>query len=310
VSDRPKPPLAKAPDVRLALDLGRGVRAGLVSAFARMLELARATSTAAGENPEAAVHSWRKSLRRARSVVRFARPLCDPKKARALLAVLADAMRRTSSIRDVHVLEATLADVPDRRETRAVRARVDRSIREARASAGSTERVLVSLGDATRRLEGCEARFESALARDVAWKTIESSLRKSHRRVRRAWKGAERSRADAHIHEWRKRTKELRYELEMLASSGAPWVARRHEDLVRLAESLGEATDLIVLSDFLQDWNREAKDEEADLLLRQVRRLVDKRLARALERARPVLGRRPRKFAQKALRKVRPVRAA
>jgi CHAD domain-containing protein len=299
------PRVAKTRDAgRLALDLGQGLRPGLVGAFARVLDHARASTATAHRDPRAAVHAWRKAVRRAWAVLRFARPLLREAAYRRVASKLTRAMRRTSAVRDAQVLADTLRAVPQRAGTGRSRRLLGDSLRRCGEGQPPT-RVAALLVEATGEFAGVTETFERALAARVGWRDVEESLRRTHRRVRRAWRQARRGGEDRQVHEWRKRTKELRYGLEMLSSSAGGFARKQHRALARLAEDLGEVTDLMILHDFVSGWEKESADRDAEGLLREVRRLVRKKLSRALDRAEPVLARRPRRFARKTVASVR-----
>src|SRR4029077_6191147 len=81
---------------------------------------------------------------------------------------------------------------------------------------------------------------------------LDRGLTRSARRVQETLARAAETRTDADFQEWRKRVKELRYQVEMLASSGSAAIKKREKRLSELAEDLGDATDLILLEAALQ----------------------------------------------------------
>jgi CHAD domain-containing protein len=295
---------------RLSADFARGLRAGLAEAFRDIVAHATRVAAGAKRSPERAVHEWRKAIRRARSILQLARPLLGEDAHRALSRALASAARQTSSLRDSHVLAETLERVPPAPETKAARRRIRASLEAALEAATLPGHAEESLRVASATLAGLPETFAAGLVGRVGWDDLEASLRRSHRRMRVAWKQARKHRTDQEVHAWRKRVKELRYALEMLTASRARYVAKQHAATVRLAEGLGEVTDLMLLHDWVRARQAELPAHEADALLDQLRRFIRKRLARVLRRARPLVARRPKRFAAKTVAAVRPKGAA
>jgi len=91
------------------------------------------------------------------------------------------------------------------------------------------------------------------------------------------------TRSDEDLHEWRKRVKELRYQVELLASKGGGEIKRREKSLGRLAQDLGAVTDLIVLAREIGEREREGTVPASPALKERIRELAAKRSGPLLE---------------------------
>jgi CHAD domain-containing protein len=279
------------------------LRAGLGAAFSGAIAYAQAMAEAAGRDPVHAVHEYRKAVRRARAVVRLARPIVPRRAFSALNQELRQAVAASSATRDAHVLEAALEHLPGRSSDPARRAARE-ALEAIRAEQGSTQGAQRVLRHGAWTLNGLPARFFESLPRDVCWLDLESGLRGSYRRARKARAEAGRTGDFAAIHDFRKRVKELRYQLELLEAAAELALKRDHQQLARLAQRLGTVTDLIALRRLVA--GRPELDSAAG---RRLVRATDGRiallLARELPRTAALFEKRPRRFVARIMRRLR-----
>ena len=274
------------------------LREGLLSAFSGILLVARRHATAASVDPKRAVHDFRKSIRRARSVVALLRPALGRTAADGLAEELRQAFRDTGDLRDSDVLTATLAAVSgDDPELFVEAAEVAARLGANPKSADSGKIVRKAL-PILRRLP---AALEVILPREYSTPDLEGGLTRSYRRSHRAWIQARDSRTDADFHEWRKRAKELRYQVELLASTGSPSLKAREKALGALARELGEVTDMSMLCRQIETLAAEGGSGIASRLLARGRALVRERSDALLSRGGEFFSEPPRAFALKVL---------
>ncbi len=273
------------------------LRDGLLSAFASVLRTARRCATHPGENPERAVHDYRKSIRRARSIVALLRPALGAKTTRAFAAELTEAFRATGALRDADVLAATLAalagdDAGLFVEAAEITARIDAA--SPRSDPGT---VLAAAIPILRRLPPA---LEVALTRDYSTADLERGVERGYRRAQDAHRRAHASRTDTDLHSWRKRVKELRYQIELLASTGAPPLKAREKDLGVLARELGEVTDLLLVCQRIESLQG-PEAETGSRLSARGRDLARERADALLDRGQIVLTDDPRAYARRVL---------
>lgn len=214
------------------------VRAALFAALQGVSSYAQSQT----EEPEieVAVHEFRKSLRRIRSLARWledSRPDVD---FRPLRKDLREVFQITNSLRDAHVIETIAESVrglaqPGEFE-RLFPSRPTPEHRDAHSS----------LVQASKRLETEVQRFEGLVPQDLSVHDLQKGTKILYRRCRRRRKDAMQIPKPREIHDFRKRTKELRYVIEAIASVNT-LAAPVEDDLSLLAKSLGRVTDLELL---------------------------------------------------------------
>jgi CHAD domain-containing protein len=284
------------------LKLRRGValRDAILSAFAGVIRAARRIAASSEENPEQAVHEYRKSIRRARSVLALLRPSLGRTATRGMTEELKRAFRDTGLLRDRDVLVATLSGLAGDDPVLFVEA----AEFAARLSEGPDRPTPAkTLRGAAPILKLLPAALEVTLPRDYSTPDLERGLTRSFRRTRQSLTRAVETRADADFHEWRKRVKDLRYQVELLASSGSRLLKRREKALGELARELGGVTDLSVLCRELEALSLPAPAPEGQgvRLLERGRELVRQRADALLSRGTELFAEAPRDFALRVL---------
>jgi len=243
---------------KLAMRRSATLRESVLVAFARTIRYARAVARRAQEEPEESVHEYRKSVRRARAVVSLLQPAIGRKTARGFSRELRRAFAETGALRDADVLLASLRLVPGDGDHE--RAEIESALE--REGRGDGDEAARALEKGSEILKPLPAALRVVLPETFSMEDLDRGLSRSARRVHATLERATETRTDADFHEWRKRVKELRYQVEMLAASGSPALRRREKRLSALAEDLGETTDLILLEAALQE--RIARGEIAD----------------------------------------------
>jgi CHAD domain-containing protein len=222
----------------------------------------KAIEELAGTEAEAgradSVHATRKDLKKIRGVVRLVRAELGDDLYRAANRRYRDAGRLLSRSRDAEVKVETLkalrklsgdelpADLVsawlvalerDRGEVGGLGAdQEDRSLEEAKAA-----------------IEGGQEEIDSWPLRHDSWRLVEAGLLHSYRRGRRTMKRTSADPIADNVHEWRKRTKDLWYQLRVLRDAWRPVLGETVGQAHELADLLGDHHDLAVLADDLRD---------------------------------------------------------
>lgn len=194
---------------------------------------------------ETRVHDARRDIRKARAALKLLRSSVSPKRRRALNAACRDASRVLSPTRDAQAIARAWKKL--RLPIPAVSASLENeSKRAARRFAGDAEAL-----EQTRELLCRALAIAGGLApRAGGWPGIAPGLRRGFRAARRARDVAVAEPADENFHEWRKRVKDQRYQLELFLD-GSPALQNLVEKLRRLGETLGDEHDFAVLKDKL-----------------------------------------------------------
>lgn len=281
---------------KLAMRRASTLRESVLLAFARTLRYARAVARRAAAEPEESVHEYRKSIRRARAVVALLRPALGKKAAGSFTRELRRAFAETGALRDADVLLASLklveSDDPALSEIEAALER------EGRSDGAEAARALEKGSDILKPLSDS---LRVVLPESYSMDDLDRGLTRSDRRVHGTLERAIETRTDADFHEWRKRVKELRYQLEMLASSGSAALKKREKRLSELAEDLGETTDLILLEAALARRIGRGDIPDAPALTGALHSAIAERSRELLARGRETFSDSPGDFARQVL---------
>jgi CHAD domain-containing protein len=209
--------------------------------------------TALADSPDDAladaVHEARKSFKRLRATVRLARGAIGDKRYRKENTAFRDSARRLAGVRDASVLIETLANLSGDELPTGTLARLREQLESER------EQALRSLRENDQLVAAVLGDLDEARARTAAWtfdaagfEALEPGLRRIYRRGRKAMRQALADPADEHLHDWRKRVKDL-WHAEQILLPAAPEkmtnLAKRTHDL---SDLLGDDHDLAELS--------------------------------------------------------------
>lgn len=208
----------------------------------------------AGEDVES-LHESRKLIKRLRALMRLVRPAL----AGAVQVpndALRDAGRALSPYRDAEVMPVCFDAVVARlgrdggSSIPAGEILAIRSVLECGAGfaggVASSGNVVAARRDAVDRLRGCLAGWDRLPWEAIVVETLVDGWVRGYRAARRTGRiAAKRRHADA-LHTWRKRVKDHLYQSEMLAWPHAR-SGRRHRQLDKLADCLGDIHDLFML---------------------------------------------------------------
>jgi CHAD domain-containing protein len=231
----------------LAADPPETLRAGLSE---QLDDAVRSLRDDRAEDPVTAVHEARKDLKKARSLLRLARPAMPRDAYRRANADLRDTGRSLSAARDADVLVATAEDLGERFAGRLPGAQFaalrDVLAREA-ADARRTE------GDSA---EDAAARLEAIAARAAEWPldacergTLVAGATREYERGRAALAAAEADPSVEHLHELRKRVKDLWHHGRLLEEAWPRVMKAEAKAAHDLSDVLGDDHDLAVLAE-------------------------------------------------------------
>jgi CHAD domain-containing protein len=234
--------------------------AGLTRVAAGRAEAAleRLRESEAGEGDAAvAVHGVRKDMKKLRTVLRLVRFELGEKRYRADSARFRDAARALSEARDAEVKLETVAalaeheaDLPGE-ALDAWRKILDRD----RVAAANFTHDEESVARARSLIEAGLEGIQAWEAKGDSWKLVEPAVIRTYRRGRRAMKKAKERRRAGDLHEWRKRAKDLWYELRLLSCAWPGPLEATADEAHRLTDLLGDHNDLAVLREDLRQRN-------------------------------------------------------
>lgn len=244
------------------------------------------------EDPAEAVHEARKSLKKTRSALRLLRGVIPDEERRRINTVCREAGARLSGARDAEVKIATLEKVAggsgDEDGLEAWNALL----------AGEAQGHRQDL--APDRLSQVEVSIEAVAAefreRDFGpcAEQAAGNLGRGYRRGRSAMKLADKKGAVEAFHSWRKRAKDLRYQLEILEPGLSDDFTVIRKDAEKLADLLGDLHDLdVLLEDLAGRGLRESEESRLSGLIVKAR---EDQVAACLEQGRSTYRLKPGRF--------------
>src|SRR5262249_2501192 len=214
------------------------LRAALIDEFVEAANAARAAAVSADKNMADAVHDCRKALRRARAVLKMITEALPKSERRAVKGALQQARRALSVARDHAVAPETLSQLPLGEDQRATANSVLKNAAEAHPPADEIKR---AIADAASRAVAQAAALDAARPRETPWRTVAAGVRAVYDEARRARRRAKRSKRA--FHTWRRRSKELVYQLEILKSFAGDRVALIHGEIDAVTDALSPGVD-------------------------------------------------------------------
>ena len=194
-----------------------------------------------------AVHEARKDMKKLRALLRLVRGELGEEIYAHENACFRDTARQLSGVRDADVMIHTLADLEQRYGELPGAGRRLRPALVAhrfRVSAGSMR---PDLGDAIQTLTAARARVAEWPLELEGFAAFEEGLWRTYRRGRKAYARAEELPSPEHMHEWRKRVKDLWYHLSLLEDAWKPVMSALADETHELSERLGDEHDVTVL---------------------------------------------------------------
>lgn len=200
-------------------------------------QLGAAVQDLAGLKPN--IHGARKQLKRARATLRLLRPAIGDEPYRRENVAARDAARPLSQARDEEVLSQAHHGLVERFGS---------------AAASGVHIRRNASAPTPQQLDGIKAALARSISRaraweleDANWDCIAKGVRSTYRRARRALRRGRKDRATDDLHEWRKQTKYLWHQLQLLTSLAPGPIGEMADDFHRLADYLGDEHDLAVL---------------------------------------------------------------
>jgi CHAD domain-containing protein len=232
-----------------------------------------------------AVHGARKDLKKLRGVLRLVRKELGKKAFKAEKQRYRHAARLLSGSRDAEVKLQTLLALCHRfAELPANTARRwERMLKKERdeLAAAMRDKSEGQIARAIDAIKGGQEAIGQWPLRSDSWALVRSGLAKSYRDGRRAMKRALADPAAENVHDWRKRAKDLWYQLRILRDAWPALLGETVDQAHELTDLLGDHHDLAVLADDLR-----TRDELGDRSAFE--NAIEKRQGELLEAARAI----------------------
>jgi CHAD domain-containing protein len=224
------------------------------------------------ESFDPGVHSARKGIKRLRGILRLVRDGIGYRAYREENVMLRNTARTLSAVRDAWVLVDTLRSLRKRYGDLLDDATfatpeawlLSRHMERHELVTGQVvTNAIVSLGTARSRF----GRFpiEGIIRNDFS--AIAEGIERVYRRGHRGLKHASATRDVHDLHEWRKRVKYLRYQMEALTPMYPTLIGSTAQSLDELGELLGDDHDLAVLAETILEHPESCRDERERWML-------------------------------------------
>lgn len=204
--------------------------------------------------PAEAIHEARKDMKKIRSAIRLVRDALGDDLYRRENQHYRDIGRELSGLRDAEVLVETLDALAERfgpaqdERYAGLRGRFQQEL-EARREDGSQEREMAS---AAAALVAGRGRVETWPLEGDGWELIAPGIHRSYRRGRKRLREVEQRASDETLHEWRKRAKDLWYQLRLIQEAEPELIGTLAAQAHDLSDHLGDDHDLVLLREQAQ----------------------------------------------------------
>jgi CHAD domain-containing protein len=250
------------------------------------------------EDPAEAIHGARKDMKKLRAVLRMARGALPKRLYKEENRRYRDAARALSASRDAEVKLETLDALAERdgglpREAvEAWRQILDRD-REAAVNTVQAEAAIGLIEAGREGIRGWPLEGSS-------WKLVGGEVRRAYRRGRRAMASAAADPSEQSFHEWRKRAKDLWYQLRLLGPAWSELLGPAAEEAHRLTDLLGDHHDLAVLRQDLRQ--RRLGEQETRALEAAIEARQTELAGEAFDLGRRLYAERPKAYSRRLRR--------
>lgn len=275
------------------------LRKALVREFATAVDAAKDAAAHVEASPTKAVHDARKALRRARAVLALVAGALPKAERRAVRKALQEARRSLSTARDHAVAPETAGQLALGEADRATAQRVLDLAAEAMPATGELQQLVAEA--AARAAAQLEA-LEAALPQELEWDIVVDGIVETYNEARRARRAAKRSKP--WFHAWRRRNKELSYQLELLSHHAGPRLSAIHSELEGVSDTLGPAVDLIMLREFVATYGQGIPTDDIDHLRMAIDAQLGDLMKDARRAGRDSFRQGPRKFGKRLTKAV------
>jgi CHAD domain-containing protein len=279
---------------RSVIDDAAALRRALIGEFEAAVDATKAAAASVDRNIAGAVHGYRKALRRARAVLTLVAPALPRGERRAVRRALRDARRALGTARDHAVAPDTMSLVT----------LDDTTLRAADAILGAAREAVPPLDEIRQLLDEGAARaaaqveaLEAALPPAIAWSTVLRGVRGVYKDARHARKAGKRSKRS--FHTWRRRTKLLAYQIDVILSFAGDDLGALQRDLAAVTDAQGPAVDLIMLRDFIRTHAGQTSAGTLDALVDAIDGQLEERMRQARKIGRELFSKKPRRFAKR-----------
>ena len=208
-------------------------------------------STTNQRGPDKSVHAARKEMKRARAALRLMRASLGDTTYRTINRQVRDAARPLTPIRDAGALIGSLESIrrPDEKEACKAYLNCLRDLLNGELWSSHRHLTATALDASAAVLRKVDRRIEALPAKEPDLPTVKQGMKRVFKAGRAALARARRRRNTDSLHEWRKQTKYLSNQIELIRPLFQVKLKKIGRRSYKLAELLGEDHDLALLRD-------------------------------------------------------------
>jgi CHAD domain-containing protein len=231
-----------------------------------LVHLSRASDAAKGGAANAdlarGVHEVRKAARRVRAIAELLSEALSRRELRSVTNAIRGARHTLGPARDhavaAHLVGQLSLDEPVREAAKLV-------VQAAALDAPSAEETRTALEESAAIVAAQAEVVKEALPERLTFALLVTGVQRVYRRARRARKAAKRSKRA--FHAWRRRSKELAYQLDVLGDLSSDRLSKLRAALGDVADGQRDAVDLLMLRDFTRAHRDRVDPDAVDLVL-------------------------------------------
>ena len=217
-----------------------------------------------------AVHEVRKEIKQLRALLRLVRAAMAQSDYHHCSDLLRETAAHLAAARDAYVKVSALVDLIAHFKSELSSHSFDKIKR------GLSKNCRIQQAELSRRrapqkvsrlLNKLSTDFSSLTLKTSGWAAIAPGIRRSYRSGRRGYRSAKKSPRPEHFHEWRKRVKDLLYQIGLLCPIWPEQMKAAESELKHLGERLGDDHDLFLLTEggAMKRFQKEAQQEAEPL---------------------------------------------
>ena len=207
-----------------------------------------------------AVHDIRKEVKKMRAIFRLAEDGLRRKNYRKIAKSMRLSTKPLAAIRDARVTRQTFKMLAGRKAQKFPRIQ---SALEAQFSQAGRDYTGNDFGSIIRLVLKQTSRLVNDLdLKEVHWPEVQTRLRESYARGRKAYQQVLKQPSPEHLHQWRKQVKILCYQLNFLCPNWSGESKQLVTALDQLGEQLGNSHDLVLLQHFASERCRNADETQ------------------------------------------------
>ncbi|MCX5745280.1 MAG: CHAD domain-containing protein [Proteobacteria bacterium] len=276
------------------------LRVALLEEFRAAVAGARAAVEAVQTDTPTAVHASRKALRRARALVAMIATELPRSERRAVRDALRESRRGLSASRDHAVAPGTLAALTLGDEDRAVAHQILANATAAMPPIAEIRQLLeAGAARAAAQLDALSASLPAA----IKWSTVRDGVRAAYAEARANRRASKNS--TLAFHAWRRRSKELVYQLDFVARHAGMRVDQLRAELDGVTDTASSAADLIMLREFVETYAQGVPAAALENLVAAIDAQIGDLRKAARKAGREAFADRPKRFAKRIARAVK-----